>query len=165
MSERAGVLAAVASSALGGTAAGITRYVISATDPVTLAAFRFGLAILLVLPAALLARSRFPRGRDAFAVAALGVLFFFAFFAIYNLAMSYTSAARGALALSTLPLVTMLVAAAFGREALSARKTAGVLLAMGGVALALSGGLADAPALAWRGDTIMAAATVCMALY
>ena len=165
MRERAGVLAALASSALGGTAAGFTRYVISATDPVTLAAFRFGLAIVLVLPAALLARSRFPRGRDAAAVAALGMLFFCAFFVVYNLAMSYTSAARGALALSTLPVVTMLIAAAFGREALTARKTAGVLLAMGGVALALSSGLADAPPLAWRGDALMAAATVCMALY
>ena len=165
MSERSGVLAAVVSSALGGTAAGLTRYVVAATDPVTLAAFRFGLAVVLVLPAALLARSRFPRGRDAAAVAGLGVLFFFAFFVIYNLAMSYTSAARGALALSTLPVVTMLVAAALGREALTARKTTGVLIAMAGVALALSGGLSDAPPGAWRGDALMAGATVCMALY
>ena len=36
--ERAGVLAALVSSALGGTAAAMTRYVIGATDPVTLAA-------------------------------------------------------------------------------------------------------------------------------
>jgi hypothetical protein len=42
--ERAGVAAAVLSSALGGTAAAITRYVIGATDPVTLAAFASGSA-------------------------------------------------------------------------------------------------------------------------
>jgi drug/metabolite transporter (DMT)-like permease len=45
--ERAGVLAAVVSSALGGTAGAITRHVIGATDPVTLAAFRFGIAFVL----------------------------------------------------------------------------------------------------------------------
>jgi drug/metabolite transporter (DMT)-like permease len=64
-----------------------------------------------------------------------------------------------------LPLTTMLVAALLGREALSWRKTAGVLIAVAGVAFALSTGLADAPADAWRGDLVMAAATLCMALY
>ena len=66
---------------------------------------------------------------------------------------------------SVLPLTTMLVAALLGREALTRRKTLGVLIAVAGVASALSAGLADAPAGAWRGDLIMAGATVCMALY
>src|SRR5258708_7029546 len=79
--------------------------------------------------------------------------------------MSYTSPARGSLALSTLPLTTMLVAALLGREALSWRKTLGVLIAVGGVAAALWAGLGDAPPQAWRGDLVMAAATLCMALY
>ena len=38
-----GMLAAVVSSALGGSAAALTRYAIGASDPVTLAAFRFGI--------------------------------------------------------------------------------------------------------------------------
>jgi drug/metabolite transporter (DMT)-like permease len=79
--------------------------------------------------------------------------------------MSYTTAARGSLALSMLPLTTMLVAAILGREALTKRKTIGVLIAVGGVALALSAGLQNAPPDAWRGDLVMAAATLCMALY
>jgi drug/metabolite transporter (DMT)-like permease len=160
-----GVVAAILSSALGGSAAALTRYVIGASDPVTLAAFRFGIGFVLILPIALLYRSRFPRGKDWLAVAALGVLFFALFFFIYNLAMSLTTAARGSLALSVLPLTTMLVAALFGREALTRRKTLGVLIAIAGVALALSTGLADAPAGAWRGDAIMAAGTLCMAFY
>ena len=165
ISERAGVLAALVSSALGGTAAAMTRYVIGATDPVTLAAFRFGIAFLLVLPIALALRSRWPQGRDWFGVAGLGVLFFAVFFFIYNISISYTTAARGALALSTLPLTTMLVAALLGYERLTARKTTGVLIAIGGVAAALATGLADAPAGAWRGDLIMIGATLIMALY
>ena len=152
--ERTGVAAAVLSSALGGTAAAITRYVIGATDPVTLAAFRFGIGFLLILPIALALRSRWPQGRDWAGVALLGVFFFTLFFVIYNVAMSHTTAARGSLALCTLPLVTMVVAALLGREALTARKTLGVVIAVGGVAIALATGLAGAPAGAWRGDLI-----------
>lgn len=160
-----GVIAAVLSSALGGTAAALTRYVIGATDPVTLAAFRFGIGFVLVLPLAIFLKSRWPRGEDWLWVALLGVLFFALFFVFYNVAMSLTTAARGSLALSCLPLTTMLVAAAFRKESFTARKTLGVFVAIGGVAAALWSGLADAPAGAWRGDLIMAAATLCMALY
>jgi len=163
--ERAGVIAAIVSSALGGTAAAITRYVIGATDPVTLAAFRFGIGFVLILPIALALRSRWPQGRDWIGVALLGVFFFSLFFVIYNVAMSFTTAARGALALCTLPLVTMVVAALLGREALTARKTLGVIIAVGGVAIALATGLAGAPAGAWRGDLAMAGGTLCMAFY
>ena len=165
MGPTAGIVAAIFSSALGGTAAALTRYTIHASDPVTLAAFRFGLGFIPILAVALALGVRWPRGRDAVWVILLGVLFFSLFFVIYNVAMSYTSAARGSLALSMLPLTTMLVAALLGREALSWRKTAGVLIAVAGVAFALSTGLADAPADAWRGDLVMAAATLCMALY
>jgi drug/metabolite transporter (DMT)-like permease len=164
-SERAGVAAAVLSSALGGTTAAITRYVIGATDPVTLAAFRFGIGFLLVCPIALALRSRWPQGRDWIGVALLGVFFFSFFFVVYNVALKFTTAARGSLALSTLPLATMVVAALLGHEALTARKTLGVLIAVGGVALALATGLAGAPAGAWRGDLAMAGATLCMAFY
>ena len=165
VSPTAGVIAAVFSSALGGTAAALTRYTIHASDPVTLAAFRFGIGFIPILAIALALRVRWPQGRDWLWVTLLGALFFSLFFVIYNVAMHYTSAARGSLALSMLPLTTMLVAALLGREALSWRKSTGVLIAIGGVALALSSGLADAPPDAWRGDLVMAAATLCMALY
>jgi drug/metabolite transporter (DMT)-like permease len=160
-----GVVAAVLSSALGGTAGALTRYVIGATEPVTLAAYRFGIGFLLILPIALILKSKFPAGRDRIWVALLGVLFFSIFFVFYNIAMSLTTAARGSLALSCLPLTTMVVAVAFHKETFTARKISGVGIAIGGVALALWTGLADAPQGAWRGDLVMAGATVCMALY
>lgn len=165
MSERVGVLSAIVSSALGGTAVAATRYLIGATDPITLAAFRFGIAFMLILPLALALRSKWPRGRDWLGVAGLGVLFFGIFFVIHNTSLSYTSAARGSLALSTLPLVTMLVAALLGREPLTVRKSAGVLIAMAGVTIALGTSLATAPLGAWRGDLIMVGGALCMALY
>jgi len=165
VSPTPGVVAAIFSSALGGTAAALTRYTIHASDPVTLAAFRFGIGFIPILAIALALGVRWPRGRDAVWVVLLGMLFFSFFFVLYNMAMSYTSAARGSLALSMLPLTTMVVAALLGREALTWRKPIGVLVAIGGVAFALSTGLVDAPVDAWRGDLVMAAATFCMALY
>lgn len=163
--DHIGVLAAVASSAIGGVAGGATRFVIHATDPVTLGVFRFGTGFLILLPIALLMKSRWPKGRDWIAVVMLGILFFFAFSVLFNLAYSYTTAARGALTLSTMPLLTMLVGAALGIERLSLRKTAGVLIAMAGVFLALMLGLSGAPEGAWRGELVMLAATLCMSLY
>jgi drug/metabolite transporter (DMT)-like permease len=101
--DHAGVLAALASSAIGGVAGGATRFVIHATDPVTLGVFRFGTGFLILLPIALLIKSRWPKGRDWIAVAVLGIMFFFAFSVLFNFAYSYTTAARGALTLSTMP--------------------------------------------------------------
>lgn len=165
MHEQLGVLAAVLSSALGGIAGGTTRFVIGATDPVTLGLFRFGTGFLILLPIALLSGRRWPQGRDWIAAALLGILFFFAFSVLFNFAYSLTTAARGALALSTMPVMTMLVAAAFGAEQLSLRKSVGVVVAMGGVGLALAAGLGEAPPGAWRGELVMLIATLCMSLY
>ena len=57
-----------------------------------------------MLPAAILLRAKWPRRRDWPAVAALGFAFFGVFFVLYNIALSYTTAARASLALATLPL-------------------------------------------------------------
>lgn len=165
MNERIGVLAAILSSTFGGMSAAVTRYVIGTIDPVTIAAFRFGLGFLFLLPIALVAHSRWPKGRDWIGAALLGLLFFAFFFVLYNLSLGYTTAARGTLALSMLPLLTMLVAAALGAEPLTVRKTVGVAIAMAGVAFALLSDLANAPAGAWRGDLLMIGGTLCMAFY
>ena len=170
MNERApgewqGVAIALLSSSLGGGAAVATRFLISGADPLTLSTVRFGGGALCILPLALLLRPKWPTRADGPAVAGLGFLFYAVFFVFYNLALSYTTVARGTLALSTLPLMTMLVGAALRIEPLTWRKSIGVLLAMGGVALALTASLKTAPAGAWRGDLIMAGATLCMALY
>jgi len=164
-SEWPGVAIALLSSSLGGGAAVATRFLITGSDPLTLATVRFGGGALCILPLALLLRPKWPTRADWPAVAGLGFLFYAVFFVFYNLALSYTTVARGTLALSTLPLMTMLVGAVLGMEPLTWRKSIGVMVAMGGVALALAANLEAAPAGAWRGDLIMAGATLCMAFY
>jgi drug/metabolite transporter (DMT)-like permease len=163
--EWLGVLIAVVSSSLGGTAAAVTRYLVGNADPLTLAILRWGIGFCCVLPIALIARVRWPPRADWPGVAALGLAFFGLFFILYNIAVGYTTAARASLALSTLPLQTMLVGALLGLEPLTARKALGVGIAVLGVAGALASGLAAAPPGAWRGELIMASAVLCMAFY
>lgn len=165
MSELWGVVAAAASSALGGTSIAATRYLVGHLDPLAIGSFRFGIGCLLLAPVALLGDRRWPDRRDWLQTAGLGLLFFALFPILFNASLIHTSSARGALALSTLPLLSLVVGAALGRERLTARKTAGVLIAMAGVGFALLSGLADAPPQAWRGDLLMIAAALCMALY
>ena len=165
MDQIIGVLIAIVSSSLGGAAAGVTRYLVSDADPVTLAILRWGIGFALVLPVTVLLRAQWPSRRDWPKVAGLGACFFGLFFVLYNIAISYTTAARASLALSTLPLQTMLVGALLGIEALTVRKSLGVAIAMFGVLAALGSGLHAAPDGAWRGEAIMAAAVLCMAFY
>jgi drug/metabolite transporter (DMT)-like permease len=163
--EWIGVAIALLSSCLGGTAAAITRYLTGGADPIALAVLRWGIGFVCLLPAALLLKVRWPARRDLPAVAALGVCFFGLFFIFYNIAISFTTAARASLALATLPLSTMVVAALLGVEKLTFRKTLGVCIAVFGVAAALAAGLSAAPQGAWRGELIMLAAVFCNAFY
>jgi drug/metabolite transporter (DMT)-like permease len=165
MGEWVGVAIAILSSCLGGTAAAITRYLTFGADPIALAVLRWGIGFICLLPAALLLKAKWPARRDLPAVALLGVCFFGVFFILYNVAVSFTTAARASLALATLPLSTMLVGALLGAEKLTFRKSLGVCVAVLGVAAALAAGLASAPQGAWRGELIMLAAVFCMAFY
>ena len=165
MSEAIGVAIALLSSALGGTAAAITRYLVGNADPVTLAILRWGIGFACLLPTALVLRVKWPPRRDWPAVVLLGICFFGLFFVLYNIAISFTTAARASLALATLPLHTMVVGALLGVEPLTMRKTLGVCVAILGVFAALASGLSSAPAGAWRGELIMTGAVMCMAFY
>jgi drug/metabolite transporter (DMT)-like permease len=163
--EIIGILAAIASSSLGGLSVGVTRLVVGSTDPITLGAFRFGIGSLLLLPLAWRHRARWPKVLALAPIAGLGLLYFALFPVLFNASLIYTTAARGSLALSTLPLLTMLVAAILQIETLTRAKVAGVTIATAGVAVALFTGLGSAPSGAWRGDGLMVAAALCMAFY
>jgi drug/metabolite transporter (DMT)-like permease len=163
--EILGVLAAILSSALGGTAVGATRYLTGTLDPLAIGAVRFGGGFLVLVAGALWRRDRWPAKSDWLGAAAMGLLLFGLFPVLFNGALIYTTAARGALALSTLPLLTMVAGAVLRVEPPTMRKIIGVLIAMAGVVAALGMSLTTAPQGAWRGDLLMVAAAFCMALY
>src|SRR3954464_15389774 len=136
-----GVLAAILSTALGGTAIVATRFLAGAADPITIGVLRFGGGAVLLLPLALIKGEQWPSRRDWSAGIGLGLLFFLLFPVLFNAALIYTTAARGALALSTTPLITMLAAALLRIEPLTVRRSVGLALAMGGVVIALAASL------------------------
>jgi drug/metabolite transporter (DMT)-like permease len=163
--ERVAVLAAAFSAGLGGVTIAATRLLVAASDPITINAVRFGIAFLVLLAAALVLRAPWPRRADWLAVGLLGVLAFVVFSLLFVAAMQFTISGRAGLAFSTMPLQTMIIAAVFGVQRLTLRRSLGVIVAIAGVATALVAGLQGAPAGAWRGDLIMLAAVSCMSSY
>lgn len=75
LAEGIGVLLAIASSCLGGTAAAVTRYLVGNADRLTLAILRWGIGFSVVLPVAILLRARWPQRSDWLGVAVLGICF------------------------------------------------------------------------------------------
>ena len=163
--EFQGVAAALLSSCLGGISVVATRHTVQSLDPLTLALLRYGIGGVCLGGLFLGLRLPAMERRHRLQIALLAALFFVGFPVLFNLALAWTTAARGALSLATLPLLTLLLAAGMGAEPLTTRKLAGVLLAFAGITLALGGDLAQAPAGAWRGDLVMLAASGCGAVY
>jgi len=131
------VAAAAATGILVGSAMVATRFVIDQSTPLSLALLRYLIGFCVLLPPALLlARVRWER-RDLLLIGLLGIAQFGILIILLNYALELIPAARAALIFATLPLLTMVMAWALRLEALSMAKTAGVLLTILGVGLAL----------------------------
>lgn len=160
--------AAAATAALSAGAAVVaTRFVIAETDPISLVFYRYVVSVICFLP---LLPAIWPRARLVLSeyakIAMFGILFFVLFPWAFNAALHYNPAARGAVGLATIPIQTLLVAAAFGREPLTAAKLAGVLLAFSGIVVALGAaalGLDNPDHLI--GDGLMLLGVLCAAIY
>jgi drug/metabolite transporter (DMT)-like permease len=155
MSEPLGLLAACLSSLLGGSAVAATRWSVAGIDPLTLAALRYGIAALCLAPFVPRALRGLRSVQEAAAAIGLALLFFALFPWLFTLALAHTTAARGSLALTSLPLLTYALSVALGREAASHRRLLGIGVAMAGVALGLSSRLAGG---GLAGDVLMVAA-------
>jgi drug/metabolite transporter (DMT)-like permease len=144
----AGTPALVAAAAVGvqvGAAIVATRFVVGQLGPASIACLRYAIALASLLPFVALSRARTAIApRDLAAVLLLGVGQFGLLIALLNIGLQSVPAAPAALIFASFPLLTLLVARAFGHERLSRPKLAGVGLSLAGVALALG---ADA----WRG--------------
>ncbi len=129
--------AAAATGILVGAAIVATRFVIAETGPASLAFLRYLIGFCCLLPPVLLSEwARFER-RDLLPIALLGVAQFGILIALLNYALEHVPAARAALIFATMPLQTLVLGAALGRERLGLAKTLGVLITILGVALAL----------------------------
>ncbi len=129
--------AAAATGILVGAAIVATRFVIGQTGPASLGLLRYVIGVLCLAPLVLLSpRPRFAP-RDLLPIGLLGIAQFGVLIALLNYALQFIPSARAALIFATLPLLTMLIATALGRERLTWARILGVLLTVAGVGVAL----------------------------
>lgn len=164
------VAAAAATGIQVGAAIVATRFVIGETAPASLALLRYAIGVLcLVPPLALAGRVRIAP-RDLLPIGLLGIVQFGVLIALLNYGLSLIPSARAALLFATFPLLTIVVGVAFGAERPTVAKTAGVLLTIAGVALAIGEkGVAAGGAHEPLGDAAVLASAlagaVCSVLY
>ena len=129
-------LAAATAALSAGASVVATRLVIEETEPVTLAFYRYVIAVACMVPILpfLWPRDGIPV-REMAKIAVLGALFFGFFPWAFSAALQYTTAARGAIGLATIPIQTLVVATLFGKEALTRGKMLSVGLAFTGIAV------------------------------
>lgn len=157
--------AAFAAGAVGvqvGAAIVATRFVIQESDPLSLAFLRYGLGVLCLLPFA--ATRPWPRIslRHLPIIALLGILQFAVVVYLLNVSLQFIASAPSALLFTTFPLMTMVIAALIGREALTRPKVLGVCLTILGVAAVL--GVEAIAGFAGRGNLLGALAALGAAL-
>jgi drug/metabolite transporter (DMT)-like permease len=150
-----------------------SRFIVAEVPPLTLAMLRYAIGFACLLPFALpLLRQTFGvlRGKDLWAMAALGTGQFGILIALLNWGLLHVGAAQAALIFSLFPLLTLLLGAALGRERVTRSLALGVLLSIAGVALSLLPKLQAGPdGAGWWGElAVLASAAVgavCSVLY
>ncbi len=153
------VFAAALSSVLGGSSAVSIRYVIEASDPISIAFLRCGGAGVAMAAVMFAAGNARVQRRDLAPVAALGVLMFGGFGYLFSAGLAYVPAARGALVVAAMPILVLVLATAMGRERMTPAKAIGAALGFAGVFVALGDRAAAGPE-AWRGDLLLLGAAL-----
>ena len=144
------------STTIGGMTVALTRLIIDQTDPLSLAALRYGLGGLVL--AGILYFTRKPpkiQTGDWLALIALGIIMFAAFPYCMAKSLEDTTAGRGGLLFAAMPLITILLAAIFKIESLTATKSLAVMIAMIGTAIALGENIDSIAPNALTGDAFM----------
>ncbi len=144
------------STTIGGMTVALTRLIIDQTDPLSLAALRYCLGGLVL--ALILYFTRKPpkiQSGDWLALIALGIIMFAAFPYCMAKSLEDTTAARGGLLFAAMPLITILLAAVFRIEKLTATKSIAVMIAMIGTAIALGENIDSIAPNALTGDAFM----------
>ena len=160
-------LALVICHCIAGTASVLMRYFVGILEPVEIAFMRYLLGGLLVLPLYFIFRSSNLTKNLFFRSIALGILFFGIFPFLFAEAFIYTSAARGALVLATMPIWTMIIGKTIGNEKVSLLSLSAVLLVLFGLFVSLSDKLflTTDEAVTFKGELIMLITAICGAVY
>jgi drug/metabolite transporter (DMT)-like permease len=148
-------LAACLSTALGGSSFVAMRFLVTETDPVTIAFLRNAGAALLLTPIAIAMVRSWPGPRELLIIGIAGAVFFGGLQFIFANALTYTTSGRAALTYMTTQFMTLALAAIFRAEQTTRFKIAGVVIATAGVVVALWQSSSTAPPNAWIGDLLV----------
>lgn len=169
MGRGAGIAAVAIVMVIFGTTFVAIKIALNDLGPFTLALARFLIALLIFAP--FLRRGR--AGVPAWQMAAMGFLGVTLFFSLQNWGLVYTTAANASIILSAIPALTAIIGWLALGERLNARRAAGILLSMVGVAVVVGGerlraagfvaGLAGNQAL--LGNLLILGAALSWALY
>jgi drug/metabolite transporter (DMT)-like permease len=136
VSRSAALLSAISVSVIWGLSFLSTKVAVAALPPMTIAAARFVVAVLLLLPIALALREDLRLAlRDAPLMAAGGLFGVTVYFLCENNGIALLTASESSLVIATIPVLTMLVDRAVLKTRLGARSYAGAVLSFAGVAL------------------------------
>lgn len=117
----------------------VERFLNQQLPPFLLAGTRFAAAGLLALGLARALRLPFPRGRTLAAAVAFGLLQFALGYALLYWALQRLPASLSSMVLSSVPLFTLLLAAAARQEPFRLRGLIGALVALTGIAVLVGG--------------------------
>ena len=166
------LLAAAATGVQVGAAIVASRFAVAEVPPLTLAMLRYAIGFACLAPFAwkALAAHEVPAtAKDLLALAVLGIGQFGILIALLNFGLQHIGAAQAALIFSLFPLLTLLLAAALGRERITPALVAGVLLSIAGVAASLAPKLGAPQSGHWWGELAVAGAAcigaLCSVLY
>jgi drug/metabolite transporter (DMT)-like permease len=126
---------------LGGAAPVAVRFSYQELDPFWSATFRFSLAALIFWLLVLVRRVQVPRGRALLGAAVFGALSVGGAFLFFYYGLTQTAASLAATLSATIPLLTLLFAAAHRLEKIRRRGLIGGLLALTGIAISVGGSL------------------------
>lgn len=144
----------------------VGKVVLRELPPLLASGLRIAGAGVVMLPVYALGERRraLPERRDLPLLAVLGVVGIAMNQVLFLLGLKRTTVAHAALIFGLTPLLVLLVAAAAGQERITARKVAGMLVALAGV-LVLQHKASNGPAATAAGDLLVLAGATAFALF
>lgn len=158
--RRAAIIALVAANVIWGTSFVVTKPVLAAIPPVTLAAERLACAVVLLMTF-LLATGRRPVFNRQTAL--LGLIGIFLVYAFQNIGLQFTTAANSSLIQGGVPLFTALLAAPLLSERCGRGRMCELAVAGAGVIAVILGGSHGSIGQSTAGDALVVASALCLA--
>ncbi len=147
----------------------LAKYTVGYFSPSSAAAWRFGLAAVVMLLILFFSEgiNKNQLKENAISYVVLGVVGIFGFNTLFFVGLQYTSPVNGALIMGLNPLLTMIFARIILKDSITKKQVVGILFALLGVLLVITqGSIETMKTLSISGgDLIIFAGNVCWALY